>query len=207
MTRKGFRYIITAVAAVAFSTSGCHEFLPEPETRCSDNRSLTEKLLPEFIGQGYRRTVNPCFEFLDIARLVLGLVPERSRRKAGNFELFRAKLIHIVDRLGDVKDIIECGYQRDRLAIGIYQSLTTDWSVGVVIAIRGSTDAFLNVSACFVGKLIRDLICAECASAPSAGPLCADLAEKLPSAEKGLIRGEVLAAPSLNIRKGPAVSC
>ncbi|MBV1855928.1 SH3 domain-containing protein [Catellatospora tritici] len=178
-TRTGSRRVLAALAAALLlaAGTGCDPITGDPppgadagakpETKgCSVDDSRTRQLLPkdgfEIWAEKHKATVNPCLEFLDLASTVLGLVPEAERAKAKRFDAFRSKLTTTVDRLNDLKDAIQCGYQTDRLAVGIYQGTKIRWSVGAVLVIRGDADAFLDVSACYLGKLIRNYICPGC---------------------------------------------
>ncbi|GHJ49276.1 hypothetical protein Cs7R123_66180 [Catellatospora sp. TT07R-123] len=176
-TRIGLRRTLAALAAALLlaAGTGCDPITDDPPAGpgakpeaegCSVDQSRTQALLPkdgfEVWEEKHHVTVNPCLEFLDLVSTVLDLVPEAERKQVRRFDAFRSKLTTTVNRLNDLKDVIQCGYQTDRLAVGVYQGTKIKWSVGAVLVIRGDADAFLDVSGCYLGKLIRNYICPGC---------------------------------------------
>ena len=129
---------------------------------CRTAGPLTKEFLPTF-GSDTTTRQNPCLAFVDLLGQVNGLIPATERAA---LELFRDKLAAVAT----AADVIECGYEKDRLAIAIYQNKTTLWSIGVVAVVRGDVGAVVSVAICALAK--QTAVPARLRSAIRGSPPC-----------------------------------
>lgn len=117
------------------------------EAGCADAGPRTRDFLPQFPAAGTRTIVNPCLGLGDLAGSIAELIPPAQR---DTVKPFVAGVGSLVKKVLAINSLAECGYQTDRLALGIYQDRTNLWSVGVVAVTRGRVDAVVETSVCFL---------------------------------------------------------
>jgi hypothetical protein len=118
---------------------------------CSEAGPLTRDLLPTFASEETTTIENPCLEFVGLLSQVTGLIPDNDRTMVGGF---LGAVGDLTDRVAKVADLVECGYQTDRLAIVLYQNKATRWSIGIVAIVRGDVAAAVSTSICFLRKQV-----------------------------------------------------
>jgi hypothetical protein len=115
------------------------------------------RLDPAQPGQRYTTVkANPCLPFSGLLGWVSGLVPERevtktAERKAA-VSAFHINVKAAADRFLQAEDGLECGYETDSLAVDFYQDSKNPWSVGLVVVVRLSVRAAVDVGFCYLGK-------------------------------------------------------
>ena len=116
---------------------------------CAQAGALTGAVLPSlergaFVVEDPRRTL------VELVDQVVGLIPAHPGIDVDEF----VGADRCADRLSQLNDVVECGYETDRLAVRIFQSRQDGWAVGVAAVIRGRLGAVADVAACFLLKQI-----------------------------------------------------
>jgi hypothetical protein len=101
---------------------------------------------------GIQQLENPCLPLADLAGVVSDVFPEREDRETR--AKFLSELGRMADRFLTAVDLVECGYETDRLAVGVYQHQSHPWSVGVVVVVRGNVGLVEDVALCYLGGLL-----------------------------------------------------
>jgi hypothetical protein len=121
---------------------------------CARADNTTGELLPHFDAADVSATLNPCLKFIETVSNVTDKIPDDEESKVG---VFLGRLKEFTEKVQKVNDVTECAYEKDRLAIGVYQSTKLAWSVGVVAVVRGDIDAIAETSACYLIKQLSFL--------------------------------------------------
>jgi hypothetical protein len=97
---------------------------------------------------------NPCLPFSDLIGLINDVIPESKvpEYAVDHVSTFRRAAQGAVDKFLAVEDGVECGYETDSLAIVVYQHSDEPWSVGLVVVVRLSLDAAIDVAGCYLEK-------------------------------------------------------
>lgn len=99
---------------------------------------------------------NPCAAFSGLLGWVNGFVPvrevEKTVERKNALGAFRDKVKFAADRFLQVENGLECGYQTDSLAVDFYQDSKNLWSVGLVVVVRLSVRAAVDVGVCYLGQ-------------------------------------------------------
>ncbi|GEM_PF-2895045 len=231
----------SVVLLVAFGTAGCRAGDPPgaggsggaggSSGACRQAGPLTRDLLPTFGAAETTTKQNPCFGFADLVSQATGLIPVGDRSSVDDF--IRG-VDTLVKRVAALADVVQCGYETDRLAIAIYQNHATLWSVGVVAVVRGDLGAALDTSVCFLRKQLsppgsdasyvsgpagpQPTFCFDAVSRTRGGErytvmwvgssdfMCWDLTNQLDSGrpEGDGITSTVKAVPDVAVRSGPS---
>jgi hypothetical protein len=125
---------------------------PTKAGACPPAGKLTGSVLPSLDAHAYTTVENPCLAYVGLADQVLGMIP--ASHPGRDIDEFVDSLGRFTNRLSQVNDVAECGYETDRLAVRIYQSKKNRWAVGVVAVIRGRLGAVADTAVCFLLKQI-----------------------------------------------------
>jgi len=130
----------TAVAGCGQPGAGVGQWLPRLDPARPTQRDITVR-------------ENPCAAFATLLGWVNGFVPEREVEDPGGaVSTFRDKAKFAVDRFLQAENGLECGYETDSLAVDFYQDSKNRWSVGLVVVVRLSVRAAVEVGVCYLGK-------------------------------------------------------
>ncbi len=150
---------------------------------CRQPGPLTKDLLPTFGADETKTVQNPCLGFVDLLSQVTDLIPTGERRLVTDFTEGVGEIAKKVAKIGD---LVECGYEKDRLAIAIYQNHQTVWSIGVVAVVRGDLQAAVDTSLCYLRKQLPLSIPTETYLGGPEGPtptFCFDTVRRTRNAE------------------------
>lgn len=114
---------------------------------CGKAGSLTRDLLPTLAAEETTTIQNPCLKFVDLVGQVTDVFPPGDRTRSAEF---LTGVGDLANKVATVSAVAECAYERDRLAIAIYQDLKTKWSMGIVAVVRGDLAAAVVGAQCYL---------------------------------------------------------
>ncbi|MFC4945566.1 hypothetical protein [Pseudonocardia sp. GCM10023141] len=122
---------------------------------CSAATGRAGSRLPTFDRATARTDIavkaNPCFDPVGLAAEALGIVPPNWRAK---MPAYVDRIERIAGNLATINDVVKCGYENDRLAIGIYHQPKWVYSVGMVAVVRGTSGAAIDALQCYLESLL-----------------------------------------------------
>lgn len=129
----------------ATGSAGCGQPGPQaggllPDFDTSDEREATVQPLE-----------NPCPPFTELISVVNAVIPDADKASRGVSD-FIDGVRSLADHFLTAVDLVECGYETDGLAVGIYQHADYPWSVGVVVVVRPTVGAAVKVAECYLEK-------------------------------------------------------
>ncbi len=120
---------------------------------CPTPGPITKSQLPDFPAADEVSLINqnPCVSIADLADQMVGFIP---KGRSAEFAKFRGGLEQFIKRVNAANDVVDCAYETDHLAIGVYQHDNTHWSLGMVAVVRGDLDALVDGAACWLLKRV-----------------------------------------------------